>query len=53
MLHEEKLKTRIMIIDDEAPIRQILSDSLKDEGYHVLTARLCVQRKDLVFRTFT
>ncbi|MFN3455055.1 MAG: sigma-54-dependent transcriptional regulator [Pseudobdellovibrio sp.] len=38
MLHDEKLKTRILIIDDEAPIRQILSESLKDEGYHVLTA---------------
>lgn len=38
MLHEEKLKTRILIIDDEAPIRQVLSESLKDEGFHVLTA---------------
>lgn len=38
VLHEEKLKTRILIIDDEAPIRQVLSESLKDEGFHVLTA---------------
>lgn len=37
-LHEAKLKTKILIIDDEAPIRQILSESLKDDGYEVLTA---------------
>ena len=37
-LHEEKLKTRILIIDDEAPIRQVLSETLKDDGFHVLTA---------------
>jgi len=37
-LHEEKLKTKILIIDDEAPIRQVLSDSLKDDGFDVITA---------------
>ena len=37
-LHQSKLKTKILIIDDEAPIRQILSESLKDDGYEVLTA---------------
>lgn len=30
--------TRILIIDDEAPIREVLSASLKDEGYQVFTA---------------
>lgn len=38
-LHELKFKTRILIIDDEAPIRQVLSESLKDEGYVVETAQ--------------
>lgn len=38
-IHSEKLKTRILIIDDESPIRHILSESLKDEGYEVLTAQ--------------
>jgi len=37
-IHEEKLKTRILIIDDEAPIRQVLSDSLRDDGYEVQVA---------------
>lgn len=37
-LHESKLKTKILIIDDEAPIRQILAESLKDDGYDVLAA---------------
>ena len=37
-LHESKLKTKILIIDDEAPIRQILAESLKDEGFEVLAA---------------
>jgi len=37
-LHEAKMKTKILIIDDEAPIRQILSESLKDEGFEVLAA---------------
>lgn len=37
-LHELKLSTQILIIDDEDPIRKILSESLKDEGYFVMTA---------------
>lgn len=37
-LHASKTKTRILIIDDEGPIRQVLSDSLQDEGYVVTTA---------------
>lgn len=37
-LHEQKLKTKILIIDDEAAIRQILAESLKDEGFDVLAA---------------
>lgn len=37
-LHNEKLKTKILIIDDEAAIRQILAESLKDEGFDVLAA---------------
>jgi two-component system nitrogen regulation response regulator NtrX len=36
--HANKSKTHILIIDDEGPIRQVLSDSLKDEGYVVTTA---------------
>ncbi len=35
---EIKGKTHILIIDDEAPIRQVLSESLRDEGYIVTTA---------------
>lgn len=31
--------TRILIIDDELPIREVLSASLKDEGYQVATAQ--------------
>ncbi len=30
--------TKILIIDDEAPIRDVLSASLKDEGYQVALA---------------
>ena len=37
-LHEQKMKTKILIIDDEAAIRQILAESLKDEGFDVLAA---------------
>ena len=37
-LHEQKMKNKILIIDDEAAIRQILSESLKDDGYEVLSA---------------
>ncbi|WP_413560171.1 sigma-54-dependent transcriptional regulator [Bdellovibrio sp. HCB209] len=32
------LSTKILIIDDEAPIRDVLSASLKDEGYQVFLA---------------
>lgn len=35
---ETRNKTHILIIDDEAPIRQVLSESLQDEGYIVTTA---------------
>lgn len=31
-------KSKILIIDDELPIREVLSASLKDEGFEVLTA---------------
>jgi two-component system nitrogen regulation response regulator NtrX len=35
---ETILATRILIIDDEGPIREVLSESIKDEGYQVATA---------------
>jgi two-component system nitrogen regulation response regulator NtrX len=35
----EKANIRILIVDDEAPIRETLSGSLSDEGYTVKTAR--------------
>ena len=34
----QNLSTKILIIDDEAPIRDILSASLRDEGYQVSLA---------------
>ncbi len=37
-LHARKMKTKILIIDDEAAIRQILAESLKDDGFDVLAA---------------
>ena len=37
-LHSQKTKIKILIIDDEAPIREVLSESLRDDGYEVLTA---------------
>ena len=37
-LHAQKTKFKILIIDDEAPIREVLSESLKDDGYDVLAA---------------
>lgn len=37
-LHAQKNKLKILIIDDEAPIREVLSESLKDDGYQVLAA---------------
>lgn len=33
------MKTKILIIDDEAPIRDVLSASLRDEGFEVSLAR--------------
>lgn len=33
------LSTKILIIDDEAPIRDVLSASLRDEGYQVFLAQ--------------
>jgi two-component system nitrogen regulation response regulator NtrX len=37
-LHSHKTKIKILIIDDEAPIREVLSESLRDDGYEVLSA---------------
>lgn len=37
-LHAQKNKLKILIIDDEAPIREVLSDSLRDDGYEVMAA---------------
>lgn len=37
-LHAQKNKLKILIIDDEAPIREVLSESLRDDGYEVMTA---------------
>lgn len=37
-LHAKKNKLRILIIDDEAPIREVLSESLRDDGYEVMSA---------------
>lgn len=37
-IYMETKNTHILIIDDEAPIRQVLSESLRDEGYVVTTA---------------
>lgn len=35
----ENIKYKILIIDDEAPIREVLSATLKDEGYTVSSAQ--------------
>lgn len=35
---EGRMSTKILIIDDEAPIRDVLSASLKDEGHDVILA---------------
>ncbi len=35
----DRRNTKILIIDDEAAIREVFSASLKDEGYHVHTAQ--------------
>lgn len=37
-LHAQKNKLKILIIDDEPPIREVLSESLRDDGYEVMTA---------------
>ncbi len=37
-LHAEKNKLKILIIDDEGPIREVLSESLRDDGYEVMVA---------------
>ncbi len=37
-LHAQKNKLKILIIDDESPIREVLSESLRDDGYEVMAA---------------
>lgn len=37
-LHAQKNKLKILIIDDESPIREVLSESLRDDGYEVQAA---------------
>ena len=37
-LHAHKNKLKILIIDDESPIREVLSESLRDDGYEVMVA---------------
>lgn len=37
-LHAAKNKLRILIIDDEGPIREVLSESLRDDGFEVMVA---------------
>lgn len=37
-LHAQKNRIKILIIDDESPIREVLSESLRDDGYEVMTA---------------
>jgi CheY-like chemotaxis protein len=37
-LHAKKNKLKILIVDDESPIREVLSESLRDDGYEVLAA---------------
>lgn len=37
-MYNETMEQKILIIDDEPPIREVLSASLSDEGYAVLTA---------------
>ncbi len=37
-LHAEKNRLKILIIDDEPPIREVLSESLRDDGYEVMVA---------------
>jgi two-component system nitrogen regulation response regulator NtrX len=40
-------KAKILIIDDEADIRESLSDILKDEGYEVVTAENAIKAKEI------
>lgn len=37
-LHAQKNRLKILIIDDEPPIREVLSESLRDDGYDVMVA---------------
>lgn len=37
-LHAQKNKLKILIVDDESPIREVLSESLRDDGYEVMVA---------------
>ena len=37
-LHAHKNRIKILIIDDESPIRDVLSESLRDDGYEVMAA---------------
>ena len=37
-LHAQKNKLKVLIIDDESPIREVLSESLRDDGYEVMAA---------------
>lgn len=37
-LQVKKNKLKILIIDDELPIREVLSESLRDDGYEVMVA---------------
>lgn len=37
-LHAQKNRIKILIIDDESPIREVLSESLRDDGYNVMVA---------------
>ncbi|MBC7420537.1 MAG: sigma-54-dependent Fis family transcriptional regulator [Bdellovibrio sp.] len=37
-LHAAKNRLKILIIDDEGPIREVLSESLRDDGFEVMVA---------------
>ena len=37
-LHAAKNKLKILIIDDEGPIREVLSEALRDDGFEVMVA---------------
>ena len=38
LIQNQKKKSRILVIDDESAIREVLSASLRDEGHIVFTA---------------